>query len=249
MGLFLMDDSQPTTEPCFDSDALVAEGFTSEDAAPVERVAFSRRANSRLGYRFVKRAFDIVFSLCVIVVCLVPTAILCLIIRLESPGSPIYCQQRVGYHGRPLRIFKLRTMVADSDDIEKHLSPEQLVQWKSERKVDGDPRITRVGGLLRRTSLDELPQFLNVLAGQMSIVGPRPVVSDELVAYDSDAEAFLSVKPGITGWWQVQARNDATYEDGSRQALELYYVRNASPAMDARVFFGTFRAMLGRTGR
>ena len=156
-----------------------------------------------------------------VVVGLAPIALLLLIIRLESPGSPIYRQERIGYRGQPLRIFKLRTMVADSDDVEKHLSPEQLAQWRSERKVEDDPRVTRVGRFLRRTSLDELPQFLNVLAGSMSIVGPRPVVADELPAYGTDVDAFLSMKPGITGWWQVQARNDATYGDGSRQELEL----------------------------
>ena len=139
-------------------------------------------------------------------------------------------------------------MVVDSDDVEKHLSPEQLEQWIRERKVERDPRITRVGALLRKTSLDELPQFLNVFIGQMSVVGPRPVVVDELAAYGADEGAFLSMKPGITGWWQVQARNDATYEDGSRQELELYYVRNASLGLDARVFFETFKAMFGRTG-
>ena len=243
-GRYRMEESQ-LTEDVLEDGVLAAagEGAYAAPEAPGER------ADARLGYRFVKRAFDIAFSLCVVVIGLVPIALLCLIIRLESPGSPIYRQQRVGYRGRPLRIFKLRTMVADSDDVEKHLNPEQLAQWKSERKVDGDPRITRVGGLLRRTSLDELPQFLNVLAGQMSIVGPRPVVSDELAAYGSDADAFLSVRPGITGWWQVQARNDATYEDGSRQGLELYYVRNASLKLDAAVFFETFKTVFRKTGR
>ncbi len=105
------------------------------------------------GYRFVKRVFDIGFSLCVIVIGFVPVALLCLIIRLESPGSPIYFQKRVGRYGTSLSILKLRTMVADSDDVEKYLSPEQLAQWKSERKVDCDPRVTRVGALLRKTSL------------------------------------------------------------------------------------------------
>ena len=184
-----------------------------------------------------------------VVVGLAPIALLLLIIRLESPGSPIYRQERIGYRGQPLRIFKLRTMVADSDDVEKHLSPEQLAQWRSERKVEDDPRVTRVGRFLRKTSLDELPQFLNVLAGSMSIVGPRPVVEEELEAYGSDVDEFLSMRPGITGWWQVSARNDATYCDGSRQELELYYVRNATLALDARVFLKTFAAIFEKTGK
>ena len=129
----------------------------------------------------MKRAFDIVFSACATIVGLIPVALLCLVIRLESPGSPISLQERVGYRGKPLRILKLRTMVADSDDVEKHLSPEQLTQWERERKVDDDPRVTRVGRFLRKTSLDELPQFLNVLAGQipLRILKTRPEFSEE----------------------------------------------------------------------
>lgn len=115
--------------------------------------AARRIDEERWVYRFVKRAFDIVFSILVILVLLVPSVILCIAIRLESPGCPIYSQQRVGRYGAPLRILKLRTMVADSEDVEKYLSPEQLAQWKSERKVDCDPRVTRVGALLRKTSL------------------------------------------------------------------------------------------------
>lgn len=180
-----------------------------------------RPVAGRLGYRFAKRVFDVLFSLAVILLCFVPAAALCIAVRLESKGSPLYRQRRVGLGGRPVDVLKLRTMVADSDDVEKHLSPEQLTQWERERKVDDDPRVTRVGRFLRKTSLDELPQFLNVLAGQMSVIGPRPVVEEELAAYGDDAGELLSAKPGITGWWQVQARNDATYGDGSRQELEL----------------------------
>lgn len=226
-----------------DGGALAADELDALDTASRTHVSY------RLGYRFVKRAFDIVFSLVVAVVLFIPVLLLCAIIRVESTGSPIYRQQRVGRWGQPLSIFKLRTMVADSDDVEKYLNSQQLEQWLLERKVDNDPRITQVGRFLRGTSLDELPQFINVVIGQMSIVGPRPIVDDELAAYGDDLEEFLSVKPGITGWWQVQARNNATYGDGSRQELELFYARHASVALDAQVFFETFKAMFGRTGR
>ncbi|WP_232050975.1 sugar transferase [Arabiibacter massiliensis] len=207
------------------------------------------RTSPRLAYRFLKRAFDIVFSLLVVSVAVIlwPLAIAVFIaIAVQTKGSPIYLQERVGRYGKPLRILKLRTMVSDSDDVEKHLNAEQLEQWKRERKVDNDPRIVPVGSFLRRTSLDEMPQFLNVLTGSMSVVGVRPVVAEELVSYGDDVTEFLSLKPGITGWWQVQARNDATYEDGSRQELELYYVRNASLALDIRIFVETFGAMFGK---
>ena len=130
--------------------AFLASELVSEAEGPVSVPA---PAEGRLGYRFVKRVFDIAFSLCATIVGLVPIALLCVAIGLESPGSPIYLQKRVGYQGRPLRIFKLRTMVADSDDVEKHLDPKQLERWRRERKVDDDPRVTKVGRFLRRTSL------------------------------------------------------------------------------------------------
>ena len=130
--------------------AFLAPELVSEAEGPVPVPA---PAEGRLGYRFVKRVFDIAFSLCATIVGLVPIALLCVAIGLESPGSPIYLQKRVGYQGRPLRIFKLRTMVADSDDVEKHLDPKQLERWRRERKVDDDPRVTKVGRFLRRTSL------------------------------------------------------------------------------------------------
>ena len=165
------------------SEATVGSEVEGSRAAPAESVREYEplAVEGRLGYHFVKRAFDIVFSACATIVGLIPVALLCLVIRLESPGSPIYLQERIGYRGQPLRIFKLRTMVADSDDVEKHLSPEQLTQWERERKVDDDPRVTRVGRFLRKTSLDELPQFLNVLAGQipLRILKTRPEFSEK----------------------------------------------------------------------
>ncbi|WP_258773792.1 sugar transferase [Eggerthella lenta] len=165
------------------SEATVGSEVEGSRAAPAESVREYEplAVEGRLGYHFVKRAFDIVFSACATIVGLIPVALLCLVIRLESPGSPIYLQERVGYRGKPLRILKLRTMVADSDDVEKHLSPEQLTQWERERKVDDDPRVTRVGRFLRKTSLDELPQFLNVLAGQipLRILKMRPEFSEK----------------------------------------------------------------------
>ena len=165
------------------SEATVGSEVEGSRAAPAESVREYEplAVEGRLGYHFVKRAFDIVFSACATIVGLIPVALLCLVIRLESPGSPIYLQERVGYRGKPLRILKLRTMVADSVDVEKHLSPEQLTHWERERKVVDDPRVTRVGRFLRKTSLDELPQFLNVLAGQipLRILKTRPEFSEK----------------------------------------------------------------------
>lgn len=203
-----------------------------------------------LPYRFVKRLFDIVFSACVIVVGFVPCLLLSLAIVADTKGSPIYSQVRVGRYGRPFRVWKFRSMVVDSDNVEKYLDEEQLRQWREERKVANDPRITRLGRIIRRLSIDELPNFLNVLCGQISVIGPRAITYDELRHYGSRATELLSVPQGITGLWQVGDRNSATFENGTRQAIELGYVERASLKTDVAVFFGTFGAMfVRRTGR
>lgn len=183
-------------------------------------------------YRFVKRLFDILFSLIVVALCIVllPITLTILIATSASTkGFPIYVQERVGRYGRPLHILKLRTMVADSDDVEKYLSAEQLTQWKRERKVDDDPRITKFGALCRKTSIDEMPQFFNVLAGQMSVIGPRPISADELEWFGDDAVLYLSVSGGITGLWQSGPRNEASFENGERQKIELWRLSERSP--------------------
>lgn len=203
-----------------------------------------------LAYRFVKRSFDIVFSGVVTAVLVVPVAALGIAISLESPGGPMFRQARVGKNGKQIRIFKLRSMYADAHEHpERYLSEEQLVQWRREQKVDNDPRVTRIGRLLRKTSLDELPQFLNVLIGDMSVVGPRPVTEEETYEFGANRDLALSVRPGITGLWQVTARNDATWESGERQRLELEYVRNRSIGMDLRIVLATFGAVLKKTGK
>lgn len=195
-------------------------------------------------YRILKRAFDIVFSGVVCIIGLVPAAILCAIICLDSPGSPIFLQERVGKGSKIIHIFKFRSMYVDAHEHpERYLDEAQMAQWKREQKVDNDPRITAVGRFLRRTSVDEVPQFLNVLKGDLSVIGPRPVTEAETYEFGGARDEFLSCKPGITGWWQVTERNNATWANGERQLLELFYVRHASLALDMRVFIRTFRAM------
>lgn len=203
------------------------------------------------GYKFAKRLFDIMFSTVVIIVGFVPCAVLSVAIAVDTKGTPIYSQERVGRLGRPFHIYKFRSMVADADDVEKHLNSEQLKEWHRERKVTDDPRVTRLGRALRSTSLDELPQFLNVLKGDMSLIGPRAITFDELTEYGNNAALLLSVPQGVTGAWQAGPRNEATFENGKRQAIELEYARHASPGEDMRVFLATFGAMFSRnrTGR
>lgn len=196
------------------------------------------------GYRFAKRSFDIVFSAVVCVILALPVAVLCLLVMVDSPGAPFFRQERIGKGGERIYIWKLRSMYVDAhSNPRKYFTEEQLAQWEREQKVDDDPRITRVGRLLRRTSLDELPQFVNVLTGELSVIGPRPVTLEETYEFGSARDEFLSVSPGITGWWQVTERNGATWANGDRQMLELFYVRHASLALDFRIFVRTFKAM------
>ena len=201
-------------------------------------------------YRYVKRLLDLGASIFATAIGAIPVAATCLLIRIESPGSPLLRLERMGRNGVPFGMYKLRTMYEDAEDrIEGYLTPEQLSEWEAEHKVEDDPRVTRVGRFLRKTSLDELPQFLNVITGDMSIVGPRPVTEEELERYGNDVDAVLSVRPGVTGYWQAFARNDATWESGERQKMELHYVLHISPAFDARVIFKTFGAVFGLTGK
>jgi len=225
----------------------IADGCMTKYAYGCSR----ERKPGRLLYRFFKRVFDIVFSLIVLIVGFVPSIVLCLFIFKDTHAAPIYTQKRVGMHGKHFTIYKFRTMVADSDEIEKHLSKEQLNQWFSEHKVDNDPRITPLGHILRRTSIDEIPNFINVLKGDMSIVGPRAITEEELHWFGNSLDDLLSVPAGITGWWQVSKRNEATFESGERQSLELYYVYNAGLILDLRIICATFGTMFGRkaTGR
>lgn len=206
-----------------------------------------------LAYKAIKRIFDLVFSVLVLAVCilLLPlTIILLVVIAVQTKASPIYVQERVGRYGKPMRIFKLRSMVGDSDNVEKYLSDEQLVQWRKERKVVGDSRVVPIGKFIRKTSIDEFANVLNVLAGEMSVIGPRPISYEEMRWFTPEEQAYLlSIPGGITGLWQATSRNEATFESGERQAIELEYVETASFKTDWRVFKGTFRAMFTGTGQ
>lgn len=218
-----------------------------------EFAAESRALDTRsLGYRFVKRTFDIGFSFCVCAVGLIPGAILCAFIAADTKGAPIYAHERVGRFGRLIHVLKFRSMVADADNVEKYLTPAQIEEWHRERKVTDDPRITKLGALLRKTSLDEMPQFINVLAGQLSVIGPRAITYEELGHFTHEQQVqVLAVPQGITGAWQSGPRNLATFDNGLRQKFELAYARGANLKVDWRVFFKTFSVMFGKrkTGR
>lgn len=199
--------------------------------------------------RMVKRLMDTSLGFIASVLLLPLILLLALLIRLESPGAPFYGHTRIGRGGRRFRAWKLRTMVQNADQVlEQHLEqhPELRQEWEELQKLRDDPRITRVGRWLRKTSLDELPQLWNVLVGEMSLVGPRPIVENEIARYGDLFDTYLQVRPGLTGLWQVSGRNDTTYEE--RVRLDAYYVRNWSPWLDIYILARTVLVVFGRKG-
>ena len=196
----------------------------------------------RKGYLLAKRILDVVISILGLAVFFFPMLIICLLIKLDSPGPAIYSHQRIGQNGKPLPLLKFRSMCINADEMTAVFTPEQKAEWEQNYKLENDPRITRIGRFLRRSSLDELPQLINVLKGELSIVGPRPVVQKELERYGDNQAKFLSVPPGLTGYWQAYARSSCSY--AQRMEMELYYVDHANFWWDIKIIFATFGAAL-----
>ncbi len=201
------------------------------------------------GPQLLKRTMEL--SLCVIggVLALPLVILFGLAIKLESRGPVFFAQERIGRDNTRFRAWKFRSMVQDANQrlaeyLERH--PELRPEWDRDHKLRDDPRLTRVGRFLRKTSLDELPQILNVLRGEMSLVGPRPIVDAEVKRYGDDFDLFNQVRPGITGLWQVSGRNDVTYEE--RVALDCYYVRNWSVWLDVFILAKTVRVVVAGKG-
>ncbi|MBQ1412689.1 MAG: sugar transferase [Clostridia bacterium] len=163
----------------------------------------------------------------------------------DRNGAVIYSHDRIGLHGVPFKMFKFRNM-REGVNLEDVVSEEELEDYYKEYKLQNDPRITRIGGFLRKTSLDELPQLINILKGDMSFIGPRPVTYEETLFYGENRDELLSVKPGLTGYWQAYARNSVSYSNEKRQEMELYYVRNQSLRLDIKIFFKTIETVLLR---
>lgn len=186
-----------------------------------------------LNGNFAKRLFDVVFSLTVLIVFSPLYLLLATAIALNSPGPVFYIQKRVGKNFRPFGCIKFRTMVSNADEMLAEMlanSPELRQEFDADYKLRQDPRITAIGKFLRYTSLDEFPQFWNVLMGDMSVIGPRPLVPDELTKYGHHIDKVLTIRPGITGLWQVSGRNDIPYN--RRVQIDLYYVNSRNWWLD-----------------
>ena len=198
--------------------------------------------------RLTKRIFDTLVALFLIVL-LSPLLFFLSLLLLGDGGKVVFSQKRVGKNGRHFDCFKFRTMALDAEDQLKLLlaqSPELKAQWDKDQKLKEDPRISALGGFLRRTSLDELPQLFNVLQGQMSLVGPRPILETELQRYGSESSYYLMVRPGMTGLWQVNGRSNLDYE--SRIYLDTWYVKNWSLWYDLVILIKTIRTVLSTKG-
>ncbi|WP_411034228.1 sugar transferase [Shinella sp. BYT-45] len=191
-----------------------------------------------------KRSFDILVALAALVVLSPIFVLIMALVKYSDGGSIFYGHRRVGYNGSTFRCLKFRTMAENGDAIlQKYLeqNPAAYEEWRTTRKLQHDPRVTVVGTVLRKLSLDELPQLINILKGEMSIVGPRPVVEDELELYEACAVYYLRTRPGLTGLWQVSGRNDVSYE--KRVAFDTHYVRNWSLTTDLVIVARTIPAV------
>lgn len=205
------------------------------------RVSINTRADTATG----KRLFDIVFSLSVLIILAPLYLVIASLIFFSSGGGVFYSQTRVGKNGKLFSCIKFRTMVPRADQVLQELlnnCPNSRAEFESSYKLKKDPRVTPIGKWLRLTSLDELPQFWHVLSGDMSVVGPRPLVPEELIRYGEAIEQVLTVRPGITGLWQVSGRNDIPYN--RRVQLDLYYSRHHSWRLDLWIVLKTIRIVL-----
>lgn len=232
-------------------DIIVNEAVINEQSVNNIRIINKEKTNKKILYRATKRMIDIIGAI-VGIIFLIPTTIaVCLARKIskEDKGPVFYEQLRYGKNGKVFRLYKFRSMCIGADEkLKKYLEENEEIrkEFQKTHKLQNDPRITKIGNFLRKTSLDELPQVINILKGEMSFVGPRPVVEKEVEDYGKNKDKFLSVKPGCTGYWQVNGRSNTTYEE--RMEMELYYVDNCSLWLDIKIFFKTFITVFKKEG-
>lgn len=216
-------------------EVLVDEWYDTEKEKPI--------------FFFIKRCIDIILSLLGLIILSPVFLLIAILIKKEDHGNVFYKHKRIGHMNKDIYIYKFRSMTnkyKTFDEFYQTLSDEQKQEWDENFKLENDPRITKIGNFLRKTSLDELPQIINILKGDMSIIGPRPVVNDEIEKYSNQKAKFLSVKPGLTGYWAANGRSATTYED--RIKLELYYIDHCSLLLDIKIFFKTIISVIQKEG-
>ncbi|MDO4623094.1 MAG: sugar transferase, partial [Eubacteriales bacterium] len=229
--------------------AFIQETLTFRAPMQYDHSTYSRKKTfGYMVYLGAKRLVDICGSLLALLLLSPVFLILMILIIGDDGGNPFYGHSRIGKGGKRIKVYKFRSMKQNTGNLEALLTAEQLEQYRREFKIDNDPRITGFGTFLRKSSLDELPQLLNILKGELSFVGPRPVVEEETRIYGEDVAKLLSVKPGLSGYWQAYARNNATYETGERQRMEMFYVDHQGPLLDIRILFRTVFAVFKQEG-
>ena len=202
---------------------------------------------SKAGYLFFKRLFDIAIALVGMIVLVIVTIILATFYSFgKNKGRIFFSQERIGLNGKTFKIYKYRSMVENAEEILKRNPKlyQKYIENSYKLLPEEDPRMTRLGRFIRKHSIDEIPQFINILKGDMSFIGPRPVIAEELLQYGERAPKFLSVKPGATGWWQVSGRSEVGYPE--RCDVELYYVDNCSLKLDMKIFFLELKRIITR---
>lgn len=204
--------------------------------------------NSEKARRYikVKRILDCILATIALIILSPIYLIIAIAVKIDSKGPVFFKHTRIGKNGKIIKIYKYRTMVANAEELIKKFTPEQMKEYKENFKLENDPRITKVGKFLRKTSLDELPQLLNIIQGDLALIGPRPVVKKELEKYGENAGKFLSVTPGLTGNWAASGRSNTTYEE--RMEMELWYVDHISFITDVKIFFKTIIAVIKKEG-
>lgn len=256
-----VSDEAPTAEEVATEETATAE--TVEDSTATATVLTPEEADAALKeivesipysyhkkpvFDFVKRFFDILLSGLLLLLIWPVYLIIAICIKCDDGGKVFYRHPRLGRGGKEIKISKFRSMKKDADKFQCQLTPEQLKQYETEFKIDNDPRITKIGNFLRKTSLDELPQVWDIFVGRLSIIGPRPIMEKESLKYYGKRKDLLSVKPGLTGYWQAYARNNVGYSDGKRQEMELFYVEKRSFWLDIKIFFKTIGSVLTHKG-
>lgn len=233
------------------NDVVGEEAILQETTINNISIMKKEKTNKKVLYNFTKRIIDIIGSIIGILI-LIPTTLIIYLARKvlkEDKGPLFYEQLRYGKNGKVFRLYKFRSMCIGADKkLKEYLenNDEAREEFEKTHKLQNDPRITKIGNFLRKSSLDELPQMINILKGDMSFVGPRPVVEKEVEEYGANKDKFLSVRPGLTGYWQVNGRSNTTYEE--RMEMELYYVDNCSLWLDIKIFFKTFITVFKKEG-
>lgn len=231
--------------------ANVSESNIIVDEAIVQPNIKEKVEVRKVLYKVVKRLIDILGGLvgCVLLVPITVAVYIARKVLKEDDGPLFYEHLRYGKDGKKFRIYKFRSMCIDADKrLKEYLeqNEEARIEFEENHKLKDDPRITKLGKFIRKTSIDELPQFINVLKGDMSLIGPRPIVDGEIEKYGENKDKFLSVRPGLTGYWAANGRSDITYEE--RMKMELYYVDNISFNLDFKIFFKTILSVIKKEG-